>query len=365
MQDFIPGLKLAERFYREAVRPILDVEFPELSHSAALIGPGSEVLGFDTVVSTDHNWGPRALLFLEEADYSEHAKSVRESLRQRLPHAFLGWPTNFTEPDPRDHGTQLTEATTSGPINHRVEVHTLHSFVLDYLGLDLREPVGPCDWLTLPSHKLRTIIGGAVFHDDVGLEELRASLRWYPLDVWLWLLAAGWKRIAQSEHLTGRAGQVGDELGSIMIAARLVNDVMRLCFLMERQYAPYTKWFGTAFARLEAASEVTPLLRRALHGSWRQRDRALGEIYSVVARMQNALGLTDPLRTATRPFFNRPFTVIYGERFTDALKARIEDVRVRRLPFDIGGIDQWSDSTDLLEAAALRNTVRALYESAD
>ena len=210
MHDFIPGLELAERFYREVVRSILDVEFPGLRHSAALIGPGSEVLGFDTAVSSDHNWGPRALLFLEKADHSRHAKSVRESLRQHLPHAFLGWPTNFTEPDPRDHGTQQMEATTSGPVNHRVDVHTLQDFVFDYLGLDLDAPLGPYDWLTLPSHKLRAISGGAVFHDDVGLGELRARFRWYPLDVWLWLLAAGWKRIAQGEHLMGRAGQVGD-----------------------------------------------------------------------------------------------------------------------------------------------------------
>ena len=43
MPDFIPGLTLAERFYREAVRPILDSRFPGLRHSAALIGTGSEV----------------------------------------------------------------------------------------------------------------------------------------------------------------------------------------------------------------------------------------------------------------------------------------------------------------------------------
>ena len=55
--------------------------------------------------------------------------------------------------------------------------------------------------------------------------------------------------------------------------------------------------------------------------------------------------------------------MIFGERFADALKSRIDDARVRRLAFDIGGIDQWSDSTDLLEAAALRQRAKALYEN--
>jgi hypothetical protein len=34
----------------------------------------------------------------------------------------------------------------------------------------------------------------------------------------------------------GRAGYVGDELGAALIGSRLVRDMMRLCFLMERQY---------------------------------------------------------------------------------------------------------------------------------
>lgn len=56
---FMPGLELSRRFYREAVRPILDAEFPGLVHSAARIGGGSEVLALDTRRSADHEWGPR------------------------------------------------------------------------------------------------------------------------------------------------------------------------------------------------------------------------------------------------------------------------------------------------------------------
>jgi hypothetical protein len=56
---FVPGLQLSRAFYAEAVRPLLDEEFPGLRHAAARLGPGSEVLGFDTERSTDHDWGPR------------------------------------------------------------------------------------------------------------------------------------------------------------------------------------------------------------------------------------------------------------------------------------------------------------------
>jgi len=47
MPHFIPGVELNELFYREVVAPIIASEFPNLRHSAALIGHGSDVLGFD------------------------------------------------------------------------------------------------------------------------------------------------------------------------------------------------------------------------------------------------------------------------------------------------------------------------------
>src|SRR5919199_6092473 len=54
---FVSGLQLSGFFYGEAVGPILSTRFPGIEHSAALIGPGSEVLGYDSARSTDHEWG--------------------------------------------------------------------------------------------------------------------------------------------------------------------------------------------------------------------------------------------------------------------------------------------------------------------
>src|SRR5687768_6896514 len=95
MTRFIPGLDLAERFYADAVRPILDAHFPDVMHSAALIGSGSEVLGFDTEMSSDHSWGPRVMLFLREI---AQADAIRETLAQSLPREFLGYSTHFEVP---------------------------------------------------------------------------------------------------------------------------------------------------------------------------------------------------------------------------------------------------------------------------
>jgi hypothetical protein len=361
MPEFIPGLQLSERFYREAVRPIIVTEFPGLKHSAALIGSGSEVLGFDTEMSTDHDWGPRVLLFFGE-EHALHGHAIREALSRRLPRRFLGYRTDFEEPED-------AAADRGHPVQHRVETQTLRGFFQSYVGFDLNRELEVADWLTLPEQKLRAITAGAVYHDDLGLEAVRERFAYYPRDVWLYLLAAGWKRIGQEEHLMGRAGLVGDEIGSAIIGARLVRDLMRLCFLMERQYAPYPKWFGTAFARLACGPELAPILRRAqLAAIWPEREKHLCAAYEYVAAMQNALGITERLPATVAGFHNRPFRVIHhDEGFAQAIQRQIRDPEVGRIASRrlIGSIDQWSDSTDILTDAGWRPALRRLYEADD
>jgi hypothetical protein len=106
-----------------------------------------------------------------------------------------------------------------------------------------------------------TATAGKVFHDGLGeLTAARARLAYYPQAVWLYLLAAQWTRIGQEEAFMGRCGDAGDDLGSAIVAARLVRDLIRLCLLMERTYAPYIKWLGTAFGRLRSGQDVAPVL---------------------------------------------------------------------------------------------------------
>jgi hypothetical protein len=365
MSTFLPGLELSRLFYEEAVKPILDTDFPDLLYSAALIGDGSEVLGFDTEMSSDHDWGPRLLLFLAEDDMPRQKEALFQSLAQQLPRHFRGYATNFSPPDLNDNGTQTLQATESGPVNHRVETLTLRGFVLDHLGFDIRSEIEPADWLTFPEQKLRTLTAGAVYHDGIGLQALRDRFAYYPHDVWLTLLASGWNRIGQEQHLMGRAGYVGDEIGSAIIGARLVRDLMRLCFLMEKQYAPYPKWFGTAFSRLACAAELSPILRRALRAdTWQEREQHLCTAYEKVAAMHNTLHITEPLPTEVTFFFGRPFRGIFSD-FPGALCAQITDPEVKRIAARrlIGSLDQFSDSTDILSDSSYRLPLRALYET--
>ena len=363
MPDFIPGLELSRRFYAEEVRPLLDQHFLDLPHNAALIGPGSEVLGFDTEMSTDHHWGPRVILFLSQEDHARHAESIRQMLAQSLPYTFLGYATNFVRV-PDEPVTMLLQEIDEGPVNHRVEIRTLHDFCVDTLGFDPLQGIIVADWLCMPQQVLRTMVAGQVFHDGLGtLEPLRDQLAYYPDEIWRYTLAAQWQRISQEEPFVGRTGSVGDEHGSQILAARLVRDVMRLGFLMERTYAPYSKWFGTAFTRLKCAAQLSPLIDAALHAdSWEGRQDSLAALYQVVAALHNDLGITEPLSTAARSFHNRPFKVIGADRFAEAIRATLTAPAILHLPPYRGGIDQWVDSTDVLSDPAQFRKLRSIYE---
>ena len=363
--DFIPGLKLSELFYGEVIRPLLDSHFPNLRHSAALIGNGSEVLGFDTHMSRDHDWGPRLQLFLSTADHTQQAPAINEMLAHNLPYEFHGFPTNFTPPNPDDNGTQLTQAIEEGPVNHRIQITTIADYFQEYLAVNITQPMQPADWLSLSEQRLRTITAGAIFHDYLGLKQVRERFTYYPHDVWLYLLACGWARIGQEEHLMGRAGFVGDEIGSALIGSRLVRDVIRLCFLMERTYAPYPKWFGTAFKQLACADGLMAHLMGALTAvTWQQRQYHLIPAYETIAHMHNSLGLTAPMPEKVTGFHERPFQVIAFHGFSEALLAKIQDPVVQKIAArsPIGSLDQFSDSTDLTSDLNWRPKIRQFYE---
>ena len=47
-----------------------------------------------------------------------------------------------------------------------------------------------------------------------------------------------------------------------IVAARIVREIIKLSFLIERKYAPYSKWLGSAFVRLRIAGQLSPILNR-------------------------------------------------------------------------------------------------------
>jgi len=334
--DFVPGLTLAARFYRDVVAPSVPVR-----HAAALLGAGSEVLGLDTVRSTDHDWGPRCQVFVAPDD----VVPVRASVHAALPAAYAGWPVAVGS------DTRTPRA--------RVEVDTWPRWVVEVLGA---EPVDAFDWLVLPQQRLLSVTAGVVLADPDGeLGALRERLRWYPDDVWWWLLACQWQRLAQEEPWVQRAAEVGDHLGSRLVAARQVRDVVRLALLVGRTYAPYGKWLGSVFTRLPDPDGLGDALAAALDADTvTGREAALGAAYQRVAARFNALAPDLDVDVSLRSFHDRPATVLGAERFAAAALARVADPVLGGLPL-VGAVDQLLDATDALAHPARLVGLRAYY----
>lgn len=348
---FLPGLELAGQFYADVVQPLLDEQVPGLRYSAALLGPGSEVLGFDSERSTDHDWGPRLHLFLAAGTPQRDADQITSVLDRGLPASFRGYPVRFA-----------LSGEPPAAARHQVRAAALDAWLTGQLGFDPRAGISTLDWLATPAQRLAEVAGGAVFHDGLGeLGPVRASLAWYPRDIWCYLLACQWQRVSQEEPFPGRCAEAGDDLGSVVVTARLARDLMRLCLLMDRRYPPYSKWLGTAFSRSAAGPAVGPPLRAALAAAgWPARQQHLSDALLAAAAAHNQLGLTAPVPAAMRPFWDRPYLVLDSGQFAAALHKSIADPAIRALPM-AGAVDQCIDSTDALaDAAALRAAVAAL-----
>ena len=346
-EQFVPGLELSRQFYFKAVEPLIGKYFPAIPHAAACIGGGSEVLGFDTARSTDHDWGPGVQLFLRTEDAQASTNSMSTMLGEKLPRMFLGYPTNFEPSVTDDSILQMAQA--DGTMHHRVAIAGLGDWLEEHLGFDPREGVTIADWLSTPTQTFAEMTGGAVFRDDLGeLSRARTQVSWYPDDAWRYVLACQWLRIAREESFVGRAGEAGDELGSALIAGRLARDLMRLCLLMARTYPPYSKWLGSAFAQLPCSERIGPILTAAVAATaWPDRERHLASAYRAVAALHNELALTSPVDPATQPYLDRPFEVLQAERQAAALLMSVTNPDIFSLPLT-GAIDQYVDSTDLL-----------------
>lgn len=361
LPNFIPGLQLSELYYREAVRPILDYDFTGLPHSAALIGYGSDVLGYDTPVSRDHMWGPRLLLFLPVEDFENTAKAVDTVLRQKLPVRFYGYSTHFGKPNLADNGTRLSEDIESGPVDHLIEIETIPGYWHKTGRIDPLRKLSVTEWLTIPQQQLLEWTAGKVFHDDLGLEDVRQRFVYYPRDVWLYLLASQWAQIAEIEAFVGRTWQLGDPIGSQLVSTQIVEKLIHLCFLMEQRYAPYAKWLVTTFKGLNCYSEMHPLLEGILSApDYPQREPWLVKAYMLIAKMHNALQITKEMDACTRtysgwhvynaeqrelalgdPKNTRPHQVIFAGRFVEAIRTEIHDPDVLAIHPNLGSVSQF------------------------
>lgn len=358
-KNSISGIDLSERFFYEVVKSVVDTEFPDLRYAAALLGPGSEVLGLDDDISKDHDWGLRLFLFIEESEYDYLSLTLNQLFRDRLPYTFLAHSTNWALNEDK---TMRPEYTEEGEVNHRIQIHSVQSYLKNYLGienLDLSEK----EWLLLPEQRLLEFVSGKIFYNN-NLGELtvaRSKLFYFPDNVWKFKILSQWCRISEEIAFVGRTRMLGDELGSRIEASRLVRMLVELAFILKRKYVPYAKWMTTLFMLLPIAKTLHPLLMEILNEvDSSRREELLCESYLLMLEEQNKLHITPEIQGKTQQFHTRPQLIVNIDEIIKELEKVVEQP-LKDLKH-IGSIDQFIDSTTIQSDSIFAKNAKGFFE---
>jgi hypothetical protein len=305
----------------------------------------------------DHDWGPRLTVVVPEHAREDIARVIEAEIDRLLPPTVAGFPTRYSRhPDgalfPDPHGKA-----------HRLDVTSMQRILRAAAGIDSLVELTPAVWLSTPMQSLMEVTGGEVFADDEGhLTAIRGALAFYPGDVWRYQLSGLWARIGQVQPFIGRAGETGDDAGSATIAASIVRDLMRIALLQSRQYAPYAKWLGTAFARTSIGREMQPYFVQALSsGNWQEREEQINRAGAFAIRQLNELGIVAHVPDRPAQFHTRPFHVLPAEEIAGALHDSLAGTLLANLTPFVGGIDVVTDSTDALKSTGFRLAMRTMF----
>ena len=361
MPDFIKGRDLCRDFFFEIAKPILDQHFPKLKYTAGLLGYGSDILGYDDAVSTDHMWGPRFYLFLDQRGISLK-KDILHVFSNNLPYTYKGYSVHFSEPDPNDNGVQHAAYIDKGPVNPLIFFYTPEDYLREYLGTDDIAALTAIDWLSFSEHRLLALSRADFYHDDLNFSKTLEPFSEYPKEVWLYLLASNWSLLAEEQAFVKRCSDVGDEVGSILVCGRIAERLMRLCFLYCHQYAPYSKWFGTAFDRLPLSDDIRSAIIGALKASdITERENNLVLSQKLVADLHDSLGITEPIHAEIRSYFGRNIKVIFADNIASALEDTLQGTILEGVPL-IGTLSEVANFTVLSDDPAQRIRISSLYK---
>lgn len=238
------GLEIAERYYKEIGRPMLEAEFPELLPrlAAGLAGEGSECFGFDDDISRDHDFGAGFCLWLTEEDFSRYGEKLQAAY-DRLP----GLPDIKKRRDGRLAGK-------------RVGVFSAEGWVASFLGK--KPPFTFGEWTRLPEERLACCVNGRVFEDGAGvITALRREVGYYPEPVRVYRIVSAASDMGQSgQYNFSRCMRRGDTVAAYFAKAEFLKAAVHMLFLLNGVYEPYYKWAFRGLAGQKRVRGAQPLM---------------------------------------------------------------------------------------------------------
>ena len=238
------GLELAQQYYAQYGKEMLQTQFPEIMPLLAigLAGSGSECYGYDDETSRDHDFEPCFCLLLPGENIVDRRTAfLLERAYAKLPGEFKGFRrTQILPVGGARHGVLRTE-----------EVFQNKTGTPDG-DLTLKQ------WLSLPDHYLAEAVNGEIFYDGYGeVTRIRRRLAFYPEDIRRKKLAGHLLLMAQAgQYNYLRSVRRGENAAAQMAVFEYVKSGIEAVFLLNRKYQPYYKWAFRAMRELPVLPDL-------------------------------------------------------------------------------------------------------------
>ncbi|WP_434311041.1 DUF4037 domain-containing protein [Hominifimenecus sp. rT4P-3] len=319
------GLELAKAYYEVYGKPMIQEKFPEYQNriAAGLVGQGSECLGFDDAISTDHDFGPSFCLWLTDEDYLAIGNDLQDAY-DSLPKDYLGV------------SGRITSARGGG----RVGVLSIRGFYGQFIGKE-QPPSSLARWLALPEYHLASAVNGQVFEDPLGeFSAIRnALLSYYPEDVRIKKIAARAAAMAQSgQYNYARCMRRGETVAAELAVAEFLRAAVSMVYLLNKKYTPFYKWMFHGMKDLPILAPIVApmILELAELGiqktAWENQDSPRFNPY--VNRMDRKVQLIESICGKTiRELHAQGFTTAnddFLEAHVDGIMERIQDPEIRQ-----------------------------------
>jgi hypothetical protein len=223
------GLDLSRKYYLLFGAPMIKEQFPELEERIAvgLCGEGSECIGYDDDISSDHDFEPSFCMFLTDEDEEKYGFQLKRAY-SKLPKEFEGYKRQAVSP-------------AGGP---RRGVIRSSDFYRRFTGVP-GAPDNNLQWLYIPSDSLLEACNGEIWRDDLGeFSAVRNTIKsGYSEDIRLKKIAAHCVTASQAgEYNYGRLIRRGDTGAAQLAVFEYVKHIISVIYLLNNKYEPYYKW---------------------------------------------------------------------------------------------------------------------------
>jgi len=247
MQADISGLAVSEGYFNEYGREMLE-KFSGYEIAAGLLGEGSDVLGYDDLISRDHDFGAGFAVFISRKTYSEIGEEL-EAAYDALPAYYRGIPKAPKTLDGQRRGVIIYE-----------------DFFRRLTGLET-PPETESEWLYAYEYGLAALSGGKLFYgENTGFADiLRKFRRYYPENIRRKKLADALINAAQNgQYNLPRAAKRHDLLTAQLCSAKFAEYAMAAAFAVNRRFAPIVKWQGRMLSECGYLADLPDMLERFL-----------------------------------------------------------------------------------------------------